>query len=281
MQIRTRGLEFDVTVGGADAGEPVLLLHGFPQNAVMWDAVSPSLHAAGFRTIAPDQRGYSPGARPSAVDAYAQDECVADAVAILDALGYDRAHVVGHDWGAMVAWGMAARHPDRVSTLTAVSVPHPRAMAKALLTDPDQVRRSSYIRLFQKAGKAEEVLLDQDAARLRGLFGSAGLSLSQINRYVVPLLAPGALNAALNWYRAYNLLRPIYVGAVDTPTTFVWSDRDVAIGRTAAENCAKYVIRDYRFVPLAGVSHYIPDEAPDAIAKAIIDRATRRQETRG
>jgi pimeloyl-ACP methyl ester carboxylesterase len=275
MLIRTRDLEFDVTVGGADAGPPVLLLHGFPQNATMWSGVSPALHAAGFRTIAPDQRGYSPGARPSAVEAYAQEECIADAVAFLDALGYERAHVVGHDWGAMVAWGLAANYPDRVNSLTAVSVPHPRALARALLTDRDQMKRSSYIMLFRKAGKAEDVLLDQDALRLRGLFSGVGLSLSQVNRYVVPLLAPGALTAALNWYRAYNLLQPIYVGAVDTPTTFVWSDGDIAISRTAAENCAAQVTADYRFVPVSGVGHFIPDEAPDVLADAIMDRITR------
>jgi pimeloyl-ACP methyl ester carboxylesterase len=275
MLIRTRDLAFDVTVAGADVGTPVLLLHGFPQNATMWRGVSPALHAAGCRTIAPDQRGYSPGARPSPVEAYAQHECVADAVAFLDALGYERAHVVGHDWGALVAWGLAAKHPDRVSTLTAVSMPHPRALAEAVLTDVDQVKRSSYIMLFRMAGKAEDVLLDRDAARLRGMFRGAGLSVSQVNRYVAPLLAPGALTAALNWYRAYNVGQPAHVGAVDTPTTFVWSDGDVAFGRTAAENSAAHVTADYRFVSVPGVGHFIPDEAPDVVAAAILDRITR------
>jgi pimeloyl-ACP methyl ester carboxylesterase len=269
MEIAARGWVFDVTVGGADAGEPVVLLHGFPQNALAWDGVSPALHRAGLRTIAPDQRGYSPGARPADVAAYAQDECVADVVAILDAFGYERAHVVGHDWGALVGWELAARFPARVRTLTAVSVPHPGALATALATDAEQRERMSYALLFQRAGKAEDVLLDDDARRLRGMLTRTG---PHVNRYAVPLLAPGALTAALNWYRAYNLLDPGEVGPVGVPTTYVWSDEDVAVGRTAADNCAAHVTGDYRFVVLPGIGHFIPDEAPDALAAEILTR---------
>jgi pimeloyl-ACP methyl ester carboxylesterase len=269
MEIAVRGLEFDVKVGGADEGTPVVLLHGFPQNAVLWDGVSPALHRAGLRTIAPDQRGYSPGARPADVSAYTQDECVGDVLAILDALGYERAHVVGHDWGAVVGWGLAARFPARVRTLTAVSVPHPRALANALLTDPEQREKMSYVLLFQQEGKAEDVLLDDDARRLRGMLSRTG---AHVNRYVAPLLAPGALTGALNWYRAFNLLDPVKIGSVRVPTTFVWSDEDVAVGRTAAENCADEVTGDYRFAVLKGVGHFIVDEAPDALTAEILAR---------
>jgi pimeloyl-ACP methyl ester carboxylesterase len=269
-RIGARGLTFDVHAGGPPDGEPVLLLHGFPQHSGEWDAVRPALHAAGLRSYALDQRGYSPGARPVAVEDYRMTECVADALAVLDALGVDAAHVVGHDWGALVAWHLAAGHPDRVRTLTAVSVPHPAAMAHALATDPEQRERSAYIALFRRVDTAERVLLDDAAARLRQLF--TGLAPVQVEAYVGPMLAPGALTAALNWYRALSTVGFPTAEPVAVPTTFVWSDGDVAIGRTAAAACAGRVTGDYRFVALPGVSHWIPDEAPAALAEAILAR---------
>jgi pimeloyl-ACP methyl ester carboxylesterase len=277
VQIRARGLRFDVTLGGAEDGVPVLLLHGFPQNATMWGAVSPALHAEGLRTIAPDQRGYSPGARPPEVRAYARSECVADAVAILDALGADRVHVVGHDWGAAVGWDLAARYPERVRTLTALSVPHPRALAHALFTSLDQLRRSRYILLFRRTGRAEDVLLDDDARRLRRMLADSGLDAAAIDRYVAPMRAPGALTAALNWYRAMNLFGRgdpgrDRTGKVGVPTTYVWSDGDVAIGRAAAHGCVREVTGEYRFVELPGVSHWMVDQAPDTVADAVLGR---------
>ncbi len=129
-------------------------------------------------------------------------ECAADAVALLDALGIDRAHVVGHDWGAVVAWQLAGRHADRVATLTAISVPHPAAYAEALRSDADQQQRSQYIGLFRMVDKAERVLLRDDAAPLRAMFAGSGLDAAGVDRYVAPLREPGVLTAALNWYRA-------------------------------------------------------------------------------
>ncbi|MGC9669289.1 alpha/beta fold hydrolase [Planosporangium sp. 12N6] len=272
MQVAARGLAFEVTVGGPAGGTPVLLLHGFPQNGQMWRAMSPGLHAAGLRTIAPDQRGYSPGARPPDVAAYALGECVADAVAILDAFGVDRAHVVGHDWGAAVGWGLAARFPERVATLTALSVPHPRALGRALLTSLDQLRRSRYILFFRRAGRAEEVLLADGARRLRAIFAGSGLDAAGVDRYVAPLLAPGALTAALNWYRALRLFDRSGLPAVGVPTTYLWSDGDVAIGRVAARRCAREVTGEYDFVELPGLSHWVVDQAPEAVAAAVRGR---------
>ncbi|MGS2617615.1 alpha/beta fold hydrolase [Micromonospora sp. LZ34] len=272
MRIDARGLEFEVRVGGPEGGEPVLLLHGFPQHGGEWDDVVPALHAAGLRTYAPDQRGYSPGARPAEVEAYRMAELVADAVALLDALGLPAAHVVGHDWGALVGWELAVRHPERVRTLTAVSVPHPAAMAYALANDPQQKVRSAYIVLFRQPGKAETVLLGLDAAALRRLLGGVG-DAARVAGYAEPMRRPGALTAALNWYRAMPSRAGLAgTGPVTVPTTFVWSDRDVAIGRTAAEACAAQVTGDYRFVELPGVSHWIPDEAPAPLAEAILAR---------
>ncbi|MEU5790762.1 alpha/beta fold hydrolase [Micromonospora purpureochromogenes] len=271
MRVEARGLTFEVRTGGPEGGEPVLLLHGFPQHGGEWDEVVPALHAAGLRTYAPDQRGYSPGARPAEVAAYRLPELVEDAVGLLDALGVEAAHVVGHDWGAVVAWGLAAGHPERVRTLTAVSVPHPAAMAHALENDPRQKARSSYMLLFRQPGKAEKVLLAVRATALRRMLSGVG-DAGRVARYAEPMREPGALSGALNWYRAMSRADLVRTGPVAVPTTFVWSDGDVAIGRTAAEACAAQVTGPYRFVALTGVTHWIPDEAPAPLAEAILAR---------
>jgi pimeloyl-ACP methyl ester carboxylesterase len=161
-----------------------------------------------------------------------------------------------------------------VRSLTAVSVPHPAAYTVAYRTDPEQKERSGYIRLFWQAGKAEEVLLADDARRLRRMLaggdGDSGVPAEAIDEYVAVLSAPGALTAALNWYRAMS--SSDRVDPVTVPTTYVWSDGDVAIGRTAAEACANYVTGDYSFVELAGITHWIPEEAPEGLAAAILER---------
>jgi pimeloyl-ACP methyl ester carboxylesterase len=270
MRISARGLSFDVRVAGPADGVAVVLLHGFPQHAGEWDLVTPALEAAGLRTYAVDQRGYSPGARPPEAADYAIAECTADVVSVMDALHLDSAHIVGHDWGAVVGWHLSVRHPARVRTLTAVSVPHPLAMAHALSSDPDQRERSAYVRLFRRADRAEDVLLADGARRLRRLL--TGVPADRVEGYVRPMLAPGALTGALGWYRAISAADLEGLGPSTVSTTFVWSDGDLAIGPTAARECARHVTGEYRFVPLAGVSHWIPDEAPQALADEILRR---------
>jgi pimeloyl-ACP methyl ester carboxylesterase len=272
MELAARGLTFDVSIGGPEDGPPVLLLHGFPQHRGEWDAVAPLLWAAGLRTIAVDQRGYSPGARPKEVADYRITECALDAVSIVDLLDYRDVHVVGHDWGSMVGWHLALRHADRVRTFTAISVPHPAAMAQALTDDPEQRERSRYMGFFRRVGEAEDLLLENDARRLRAVFAGSGLDEAGVDRFVAPLRRPGALTAALNWYRAMGRDDAAGLGAVEVPTTFIWSDGDVAIGRTAAEACRDHVKGDYRFVELTGLSHWIPDQDPDAVAAAVLAR---------
>jgi pimeloyl-ACP methyl ester carboxylesterase len=271
MRVEARGFTFEVTEGGPEDGEPTLLLHGFPQNSVEWERVAPILHAGGLRTYAMDQRGYTPGARPDGVEAYRIEEYVEDACAVLDRLGVKDAHIVGHDCGAVVAWWMAIDRPERVRTLTAVSVPHPAAFAHALRADEDQRQRSSYITLFRIEGKAEDVLLRDDAEPLRSMMAPTG---ERLERYVTPMTDRAALTGALNWYRAISIKQMAALGPVTRPTTFVWSDEDLAIGRVAAEACESHVEADFRFVALTGVSHWIPDEAPDALAGAVLARVT-------
>jgi pimeloyl-ACP methyl ester carboxylesterase len=233
--------------------------------------VAPALHAAGLRTYAPDQRGYSPGARPAGAGAYRMKECAADVLAIADALGAGRFHLVGHDWGAGVGWHLAARHPDRIRTFTAVSVPHPRAMVRALLVDREQQQRMTYFRLFRADGAAA-AMRAHDAMLLRMTYTGSGMDAAASEPYLAAMLAPGRLEGGLAWYRGMRRADALRVGRVRVPTTFVWSDGDAAIGRTGAEHCHRFVSADFRFVELSGISHWIPDQAPAALAAAILER---------
>src|SRR3954451_14739753 len=151
-------LTFDVRTLGPEDGDAVILLHGFPESSLSWSGVVPLLAGAGLRVVAPDQRGYSPGARPAGVESYTTDQLAGDVVGLADALGIGTFHLVGHDWGAAVAWVTAVRHRDRLRTLTAVSVPHLAAYGAALRSDADQQQRASYIGLLRQPGKAEHVL---------------------------------------------------------------------------------------------------------------------------
>jgi pimeloyl-ACP methyl ester carboxylesterase len=237
IEVKARGLVFDVHEGGPEDGEPVLLLHGFPQDSREFDLILPRLHAAGLRTYALDQRGCSPGARPSDVAAYAMTSVTLDAIAVLDALGIEKAHVVGHDWGAQVGWQLAARHADRVRTLTAISVPHPRALMLALA--------------------------------LRLMLRPLGMRAEQ---YVAAMREPGRLTGGLNWYRAFSRAQVVKLGPVTVPTTFVWSDADGVVGRTAVLRTRDWVQADYQLVVMRGVSHWVPEQAPNELADAVLAR---------
>jgi pimeloyl-ACP methyl ester carboxylesterase len=269
MDSFTRGdLIFDVTDSGPADGDVVVLLHGFPQNRREWTAVAARLNDAGYRTLAPDQRGYSPGARPQGRRAYVQSELVADIVALVDASGADRVHLVGHDWGALVAWAFASRHPERLLTLTAISVPHPRAFAWAM--PRGQLLKSWYMALFQLPALPEAIL---PTRRGRALVGGNGLTPDQVRDYLEPLGKDG-LTAALNWYRAlpFSQREKGYAHRSSVPTTYVWSDGDQALGRTGAEATKRFVTGPYRFEVIEGRSHWLADEAPDEVADAILRR---------
>ncbi len=268
-QIEARGLTFDVYEDGPDGGDPVLLLHGFPQDHREFDLLAPILHAAGLRTYALDQRGTSPGARPAGVGAYQLAEPTADAVAVLDALGIESAHVVGHDWGAVVAWWLAGNHPERVRTLTSVSIPHPKALGLALRVRAEQRARMSYFKLFQSS-IAERVLLARDGAVLRGMFKPIG---ARGDRYVESMRdEPGRLTGGLNWYRAVTGGAPGGPGIIRVPTTYVWSDKDGVVTLTAALRTRDWVEADYQMVAMRGISHWVPEQAASALADAVLNR---------
>jgi len=246
------GLTFDVTDRGDPADPAVVLLHGFPEDRQSWDPISERLVAGGLRTLAPDQRGYSPRARPTEPypQAYALRELVDDVVALLDAAGLERAHLVGHDWGGGVAWALAGSHPDRVATLTALSTPHPAAVRRAASTTPWQFAHSSY-------------MLE------RSLLGS-GLPRAEAERYAGRMREPGALTGALGWYRALRHAG-VALHRCRVPTTFVWGRHDAYLGRQAAEATGAMVLGDYRFVEV-DEGHWLPERQPELCAAEIAAR---------
>ncbi len=265
--VTTDAGDFDALATGPVDGRPVLLLHGFPEAAAEWEHQLGALGSAGYRAVAPDQRGYSPGVRPESVDDYRMEFLAGDALAVADALGWSRFDLVGHDWGAAVAWVVADEHPERLRTLTAVSVPHPEPFSQALREDPDQQQRSAYMRFFRQPRQAERRLLADDAAALRGVFDRK-VPRSRIDDYVARLSEPGALTAALNWYRATQ--HRGRTAPITVPTMYVWSTEDVALGSTAALATEQWVRGPYRFEMIEDVSHWVPEEAAEELSRLLL-----------
>jgi pimeloyl-ACP methyl ester carboxylesterase len=272
-QFRRGELVFDVRDAGPADGPVVVLLHGFPQSNSSWDAVIAGLTAEGFRCLAPNQRGYSPGARPARRRDYRTAELVDDVGALIDASGAERVHLVGHDWGAIVAWALAAELPSRLASVSPISVPHPAAFVKAILTSK-QALASWYMAVFQLPRVPERLLLRRNGAssRLQTFLEQGGLTPDAAARDAQAMAEPGALTAALNWYRAMPFSGGRRIGQkITVPTMYVWSDNDAALLDKAAKASGDYVSADYRFETLHGVSHWIPEERPDTVAGLLLD----------
>jgi pimeloyl-ACP methyl ester carboxylesterase len=268
----TNGLRFRARVVGPEDGRVVILLHGFPQTSRCWVRQLDALAARGYRAVAFDQRGYSPGARPAAIDAYKPHELVRDPLAIADAVGAPQFDLVGHDFGGMVAWMVAGHHPDRVRTLTVASTPHPAAFrATYHRGGSEQHERSEYMRTFRAGsrGEMEASLLADDAAALRGVY--RGLDQDAVDEYVAVLSEPGALVAAIDWYRAMSATASGATPAASMPTLYAWSDNDPALGREAAEATAGNVSGPYRFEVLEGVGHWVPELGAEAFTPLLLD----------
>jgi pimeloyl-ACP methyl ester carboxylesterase len=266
-------LTFDVIDAGPADGPVVVLLHGFPQFNTSWNAVIDRLTARGYRCLAPNQRGYSPGARPTRRRDYRIREIVEDIRALIDASGARRVHLVGHDWGAAAAWAAAAELSDRLATLTALSVPHPAAFLKAVVTSR-QGLASWYMYSFQLPWLPELAMLGRSktGATLSKFLQRAGQTPEAADRDAQAMAAAGVLTAALNWYRAIPLTDPRRVsGKISVPTLFVWSDQDIAVTEKPARDTARYLSGEYRFEILHGVSHWIPDECPDTAADLLLE----------
>jgi pimeloyl-ACP methyl ester carboxylesterase len=267
-QFRRGDLAFNVIDAGPADGPVVVLLHGFPESNAMYQPVIDRLTAQGYRCLAPLQRGYSPGARPKRRRDYRDAELVGDVLALIDTSGAQRVHLVGHDWGAAVAWYVAQRFPDRLHTLTALSVPHPAAFLKAVATSR-QALASWYMLFFQLPWLPERLLLSKRA--ISGLMATrSAQELAEAE--IRAIQQPGALRAALNWYRAMPFSSPREIGKkVAVPTLYVWSDKDIALKDKCARLCGDYVVAEYRFEILEGASHWLLDEQPETVADLVLD----------
>ena len=249
----------------AGEGRPVLLLHGFPDSHRLWREQLPALVDSGHRAIAPDLPGYGESEAPGEVASYRMRSLIGVLGDLLDGLGLERVSLVGHDWGAALAWGYAALVPERVDHLVALSVGHP-AVPRTL----GQLRDFWYMLLFQDP-EAEELLSDDDWALFRGWMSSA----EDLDRYLEDLARPGRLTAALNWYRANHRARSFVQGgripAVSRPTLGVWSTRDFACHEKQMVDSADHVSGPWRYERIDGAGHWIPLAAPQRLNDLLVE----------
>ena len=273
IEIPVGDLTFRALAAGPDEGELVLLLHGFPQTSRSWRHQLRALGDAGYRAIAFDQRGYSPEARPDDVEQYGTLHLVADVLAVADWVGGHTFHLVGHDWGGAIAWQVAGRYPQRLRTLTVVSTPHPLALTSAMRGEDgsNQAERSSYIQLFKQEGFEDQMLAD-DAAGLRNVYLLSGLGEDDAADHLAFFQSdPGALTGGLNWYRAASLTLVEGLQPIETPTLFVWSTNDPALGPEGAHATGQHVTGPYRFEVLEGVSHWIQEQEPERFNALLLE----------
>ncbi len=251
-------------------GDPVVLLHGFPDSARLWRNQIPALVEAGYRAIAPDLRGFGRSSRPEGVDAYGIANAVGDVMALLDHLGIDRAHIVGHDWGAGVAWGFALFVPQRTKTLSVLSVGHPKSFGDR--TNLRQMAASWYMLLFQFEGIAEKVITQDDWFFARTWLRDA----EDLERYIEDLSRPGALTAALNWYRANAkpsrfIAKPIDWPKIELPVMGIWSSRDFALTEQQMVDSGKHLDGPWRYERIDGAGHWLQLDAPAELNALLID----------
>jgi pimeloyl-ACP methyl ester carboxylesterase len=276
-RVAANGLSFNLAEAGS--GPPVLLLHGFPDCWRLWRHQLPALAEAGHRVIAPDLRGFGDTDKPGDVADYKMRTLVGDVVALLDALGVDRAAVVGHDWGAGLAWMVATFAAERVSRLAAVSVGHPVSFAAAGMA---QKQRSWYMLWFQFPGVAERVLPADDWAVFRrwAWNGIGPGEDPECDRQVADLSRPGALTAGLNWYRA-NIDPATFVTSdpaarsslppVACPTMGVWGSNDFALTEQQMTGSERFVTGPWRYQRLDGVDHWVPLHAPERLNDLLVE----------
>lgn len=270
MRIKANSMEFRARVAGLENrdGEGVILLHGFPETSIMWEPLLGALSEAGYRAIAFDQRGYSPGARPFTQNEYTKGKIATDVLAVADAAGFERFHVIGHDFGGAIAWTVADRHPQRVLSLTSLSMPHPSALADALADPDSQWRLSSYV-LFYRLPLLPELVLGFNKASLLEYLKWQDHPPEHISEYERVFGETGALGAALNWYRAFEFRSLDPVGKIRPPTLFIWGREDRAFGRVAATETVNYMDGAYRFHTVAA-GHDLMLEAQDIVIEDVL-----------
>jgi len=258
---------------GPQTGKIVFLLHGFPEFWYSWRKQIPALAAAGFRVVAPDQRGYNQSSKPPLVSDYHIDKLAADVLAIADQLGAARICLAGHDWGAAVAWNVAIRHPDRVERLAILNVPHPSAMLKYLRTQPRQMLRSWYMLSFQIPALPERLFAANNfQAATRALLGSSQpgtFSPADLDLYRQAWAQPGAMTAMINWYRAIFRARPVF-GRVSAPTRILWGMQDRFLLPGLAAESLQHCDRA-ELLPFPNATHWVHHEEPDRVNQLLIE----------
>ena len=270
VQIRARDLSFRARVAGLGRDGPaLLLLHGFPETSIMWDPLIESAESAGFRVVAFDQRGYSPLARPAGVDAYRLPELVADVFAVADAVGFERFHLVGHDWGAIVGWAAAGQDRARILSFVSLSIPHPGAIGIANEGQGPPL----YVRVFRVPGVAETLFTTGNLALMRNTL-YASMPDHQVDEYVEVFSEPGALRAALNWYRAMPglfLAGPDIAAEVMQPVLYVFGTRDLQVftRKEVRDLQPQFVTGPYEQIEL-NASHWLIQEQPEDVVKAVM-----------
>lgn len=266
MRADSGGVGIDYSVTGD--GRPVILLHGFPDSRQLWDAQVEALAGAGFKVITPDLRGYGASDKPDDPNAYAIPFLAGDVLAVLDAEGVEQAHVVGHDWGAALAWATASLVPDRVDHLVALSVGNPQAFAAAGL---EQREKSWYMLLFQFVDVAEQWLSNDDWKNFR-----EWSSHPDADNVVATIEKNGSLTPALNYYRANIppaalLGPPMELPPVQANTMGVWSSGDMALTEAQMQDSSAFVSGTWRYERLEGPGHWMQLEAPDAVNALLLD----------
>ncbi|MFT6432314.1 MAG: pimeloyl-ACP methyl ester carboxylesterase [Candidatus Azotimanducaceae bacterium] len=274
VRIEANGYEFRARVAGFDRdasnAETIILLHGFPVTSAMWELLIEPLAEAGYRVLAFDQRGYSPGARPKDESAYGIPHLVSDVVAVAASVGAQQFHLIGHDWGSAVGWTVTMTHPGKVLTWTGISIAHPTAFVEALQNDPDQQSRSRYFGLFTTALLPELLLTFNDGMLLKAMYSE--MLDSQRQEYHRVFMEPAALTSALNWYRQMGTSLENVTDIdpeIETPTLFIWGNDDPAVGRTSVEAQAKFLTGSYREIELAG-GHWLVADFSDEITQAVL-----------
>jgi pimeloyl-ACP methyl ester carboxylesterase len=270
VRIRANSMEFRARVAGFDNrdGEGVILLHGFPETSIMWEPLLDKLSDAGFRVVAFDQRGYSPGARPFMQNDYTQGKLATDVLAVADTVGFKTFHIVGHDFGGALAWFVADRYPQRVISLTSLSTPHPAALNEALGAARPQWLRSSYV-LFYRMPVLPEIVLGFNQAAYLGYLKWQEHPPEQRDEYRRVFSEPGALRATLNWYRAFEFRSLDPLGMIQVPTLFIWGRRDGAFSRDATIKTANRMDAPYQ-LHRVNAGHFLMLEVPDLVAEQLL-----------
>jgi len=267
IQIKARGFTFDAWSAGSEEGPLILLLHGLPRTSWEWHHQLPKLGDAGFRVVAPDLRGYCPGARPEGVEAYVVDEFVQDILAIADQLGWtDRPfHLMSTSIGSDIAWRLAGNYPQRVATLVCINVPHPSAFTEVMATEAaDKLRKGfSYFSDFRKEG--------MELKNFEALIERKGLPAEETNPYREALSSEEALRAVFHWYRAMPSWASQPLKPVIMPTLYIWPRNAGNVTQEAAEANANYVKGPYRFEILEIALNWALQTEPEKITRLLLE----------